>query len=168
MSSSGLLKLWKEATKIGHIFRKESTLKIKDSTNFRQWKMTLKLRILRSLTRLFTILISLTRLLFNEKMLISNRCICGLMPNMIKKSWTVSTIEQSKVIAEFVKNDQMATRGHLFSTTTNKSEIQSKLTIFNLASKQGGIFWPISELFLELVWHTPPSLKKDWGSILLL
>ena len=54
--------------------------------------------------------------------------------------YSTTPIEQSKVIAEFVKNDQMATRGHLFSTTTNKSEIQSKLTIFNLASKQGGIF----------------------------
>ena len=32
------------------------------------------------------------RSLFSEKMLISNRCISGLMPNMIKKSWTVSNI----------------------------------------------------------------------------
>ena len=61
----------------------------KDSTNFRPWKMTLKLRILRSLTRLFIILVSLTRSLFSEKMLISNRCISGLMPNLIKKSWIV-------------------------------------------------------------------------------
>ena len=47
----------------------------KDSTNFRHWKMTLKLRILRSLTRLLLILVSLTRSLFSEKMFISNRCI---------------------------------------------------------------------------------------------
>ena len=53
--------------------------------------MTLKLRILRSLTRLFIILVSLTRSLFIEKMLISNRCISGLMSNLIKKSWTVSS-----------------------------------------------------------------------------
>ena len=52
--------------------------------------MTLKLRILRSLTRLFIILVSLTMSLFSEKTLISNRCISGLMPNLIKKSWTVS------------------------------------------------------------------------------
>ena len=26
--------------------------------------------------------------LFSEKVLISNRCISGLMPNLIKKSWT--------------------------------------------------------------------------------
>ena len=52
--------------------------------------MTLKLRILRSLRRLFIILVSLTRSLFSEKMLISNRCISGLLPNLIKKSWTVS------------------------------------------------------------------------------
>ena len=28
--------------------------------------------------------------LFSKKMLISDRCISGLMPNLIKKSWTVS------------------------------------------------------------------------------
>ena len=54
--------------------------------------MTLKLRILRSLTRLFITLVSLTRSLFSEKMLISNRCIIGLMSNLIKKSWTVSNL----------------------------------------------------------------------------
>ena len=54
--------------------------------------MTLKLRILRSLTMLFIILVSLTRSLFSEKMIISNRCISGLMPNLIKKSWTISTL----------------------------------------------------------------------------
>ena len=30
--------------------------------------------------------------LFSEKVLISNRCISGLMPNLIKKSWTVSSL----------------------------------------------------------------------------
>ena len=29
--------------------------------------------------------------LFSEKILISHRCICGLIPNLIKKSWMVST-----------------------------------------------------------------------------
>ena len=52
--------------------------------------MTLKLRNLRFLTRLFIILVSLRRSLFSEKMLISNRCISGLMSNLIKKSWMVS------------------------------------------------------------------------------
>ena len=58
--------------------------------------MTLKLRILRSLTRLFIILVSLTMSLFSEKMLISNRCISGFMPNLIKKSWTVSSRDRTK------------------------------------------------------------------------
>ena len=31
--------------------------------------------------------------LFSEKVLISNRCISGLIPNLIKKSWTDSSIE---------------------------------------------------------------------------
>ena len=38
-----------------------------DSTNFRHWKMTLKFRILRSLTRLFIILVNLTMPLFIVK-----------------------------------------------------------------------------------------------------
>ena len=50
-------------------------------------------RILRSLTRLLMILLILTRSLFSEKMLISNRYISGLMPNLIKKSWTLSNVE---------------------------------------------------------------------------
>ena len=32
--------------------------------------------------------------LFCEKVLISNRCISGLMSNLIKKSWTDSTLDQ--------------------------------------------------------------------------
>ena len=42
---------------------------------FNQFMILKKLRILRSLTRFFIILVSLTRSLFSEKMLISNRCI---------------------------------------------------------------------------------------------
>ena len=55
-------------------------------------KDDLDLEILRSLTRLFIILVLLspTRSLFSEKMLISNSWISGLMPNLTKKSWTVS------------------------------------------------------------------------------
>ena len=63
----------------------------KDSTNFLHRKMTLEVRILRCLRRLFIILVSLTMTLFSEKMLISHICIRGLMPNLIKKSWTVSS-----------------------------------------------------------------------------
>ena len=44
------------------------------------------------MSALLIILVSLTRSLFSEKMLISNRCISGLIPNLIKKSWTVSIV----------------------------------------------------------------------------
>ena len=54
--------------------------------------MTLKVRILQSLTRLFIILVFLMMSLFSEKMLIFDRCISGLMSNSIKKSWTVSSV----------------------------------------------------------------------------
>ena len=41
---------------------------------------------------LFLILVSLTMTLLSEKILISNRCISGLMPNLIKKYWTHSNL----------------------------------------------------------------------------
>ena len=106
MTSSDLPKLWTTLSKISKfwvsklffIHKSWSPNQIfftenffwRCSTNFRHWKMTLKLRILISLTRLFIILVSLRMSLFSEKMLISSRCISGLMPNLIKKSWTVS------------------------------------------------------------------------------
>ena len=54
--------------------------------------MTLKVRILQPLTRLFIILVSLMMSLFSEKMLVFNRCISGSMSNLIEKSWKVSTL----------------------------------------------------------------------------
>ena len=44
-----------------------------------------------NLSALFIILVGLMMTLFSDEMLISNRCIRGLMPNMIKKSWMVSS-----------------------------------------------------------------------------
>ena len=58
----------------------------KDWTNFQHRKMTL---ILKSSRRLF-ILVGLTMTWLSEKMLTFNICRRGLMPNLIKKSWTVS------------------------------------------------------------------------------
>ena len=52
--------------------------------------MTVKVQILETLRRLFIILVGLTMTLFYDKMLISHICIGGLMPNLTKKSWTVS------------------------------------------------------------------------------
>ena len=43
------------------------------------------------MSALFIILVSLTMTLFSGKMLLSNTCICGFIPNSHKKSWTVST-----------------------------------------------------------------------------
>ena len=50
---------------------------------------------------LFIILVSLRMTLFSEKMLISNRWIRGLMSNLIKKSWKVSSL-QSPSITKFL------------------------------------------------------------------
>ena len=49
----------------------------KDSINFRGWKMTLKVRILWSLTRLSIILVSLTKAWISEKMLIFTSYLCN-------------------------------------------------------------------------------------------
>ena len=77
MSSSDLPKLWTEPTKIGHIFRKQSTLKIKDFKKFHLYK-----------------LISYSSEKKNQKDSVDFWCRkmteSGLMPNLIKKSWTVS------------------------------------------------------------------------------
>ena len=42
------------------------------------------------MSALFIILVGLTMTWYSENIPISNRCIRGLMPNFIKKSWTVS------------------------------------------------------------------------------
>ena len=48
------------------------------------------------MSALLIILISLTMTLFSEKVLVSNKCISGLMSDMIKKSWTDSNIHISQ------------------------------------------------------------------------
>ena len=48
------------------------------------------LKIAQFLWGLFILWVSLT--LFSEKMLLSNTCTCGFMPNLSKKSWTVSIV----------------------------------------------------------------------------
>ena len=45
------------------------------------------------MSALFIILVGLMMTLFGEEMLISHKCIHGLMPNIIKKSWTVSILQ---------------------------------------------------------------------------
>ena len=52
---------------------------------FQTLQIDFEVRILRSFTRLFIILVSLMMSLFSEKMLISNECISDLMFNLIKK-----------------------------------------------------------------------------------
>ena len=57
---------------------------------FSALKITLKNRILRCSSRLIIISIGLTVTLFSEKMLIYTRCICGFIPNLNKKYFSVS------------------------------------------------------------------------------
>ena len=71
------------------------------------------------MSALFIILLSLTITLSSEKVLNSNRCISGLMPNLITKSWTDSTLNvlgiQMFSILEFlyfVKLDNQKIKSH--------------------------------------------------------
>ena len=63
-------------------------------------KMTLKLRIFRSLTRLFIILVSLTRSLFGEKCSFPIDALVA-SPNLMKKSWTISREEGARKIIDW-------------------------------------------------------------------
>ena len=55
------------------------------------FKVLCFLKFAQFLTALFIILVGLTMTWFSGKMLISHRCIHGLMANLIKKYWTIST-----------------------------------------------------------------------------
>ena len=99
--------------------------------------MTLKVQILQSLRRLFITLVGLTMTWFGEKMLIFNKCRRGLMPNLIKKSWTVSTLKLGAVQLNEWKELILAYNG------TSKVEIWYKA--FNLKSR------PV-KLLLAAVW----------------
>ena len=117
MSSSDLPKLWTELSwqKLGTFLENKvlSFIKVdllvkyssqkknqKDSFDFWCQKMTLNVQILQTLRRLFIILVGLTMTWFSEKLLIFNICRCGLMPNLIKKSWTVSSRDSCRVILQ--------------------------------------------------------------------
>ena len=107
MTSSDLPKIWTTLSKIskfwvsksffsGRIFPKTNSMK---NIWLGEQLILMKTMIFEVLfyykcaqffSALFIILVSLTMTLFSEKVLISNRCISGLMPNVIKKSWTNS------------------------------------------------------------------------------
>ena len=59
-------------------------------TNLQHWKITLNIRILKSLTRLFIILESLTMIQFSDNMIFLLDPYVVSCPARTKKSWTVS------------------------------------------------------------------------------
>ena len=111
MSSSDLPKLWTTSSKIAKFVLSKSFFSIKNQLNlsgfffceeyltrrstFINKSLTFKvicfLKSCPILSALFIILVSLMMTMFSEKMLISHRCIRGLIPNLIKKSWTEFT-----------------------------------------------------------------------------
>ena len=68
--------------------------------NFDFWSTLFPKNMPRFFLALFIILVSLTMTIFSEKVLISIRCICGLMSYLIKKSWTDSN-EHAFVLFRF-------------------------------------------------------------------
>ena len=102
--------------------------------------MTLKVRILRCLRRLFINLVSLTMTWFSEKMLVSTRCIHGFMSNLIKKSWTDSI--------ECAPN-------------CKTRPLLKKITITNIWHST-----PISTFDALSKWHEPDISTQFWNWIL--
>jgi hypothetical protein len=116
MSSSDLPKLWTTSSKIAKFwlqshFSASKIIRIflifflwrifDKETNFYKWNFlkTLIFKVLCFLkmcpifvSYMFIILVGLTMTRYSEKMSLSNRCIRGLMPNLIKKSWRVSKL----------------------------------------------------------------------------
>ena len=122
--------------------------------------MTLKLRILRSLTRLFIILVRLTRSLFIEKMLIFNRCISGLMTNLIKKSYTDSN--QNARRKQNVSNLNYNALSFYYSKTIL---FPSKLLDQNVLEGLQKVKFNSKKLFLtRLVWNNLDRSKRIWTS----
>ena len=88
--------------------------------------MTLKVRILQSLTRLFIILVNLTKTGFSEEMLISIRCLRGFMPNLLKKSLTVSSkysFNEDYEGSGYLKTYGVGNQGYVFFNHCLKSPL---------------------------------------------
>ena len=75
---------------------------------------------------------------FCEKMLISNRCICGFMPKLHKKSWMVSTAWRFVQILS-KKNESCPKRLHFMLFKIKQTQFYSLTIIFHLI--QGT--WPL-------------------------
>ena len=113
MSSSDLPKLWTTSSKFAKFVLSKSSFGIKIQSNLFwiffceeyltrrstfinkifwnfDFESTLFLKCAQFLSALFIIMVGLTMALFSEKVLISHKCLRGLMPNLIKKSWMVS------------------------------------------------------------------------------
>ena len=75
--------------------------------------------------RLFIILVSLTMTLFREKMLISHKCILGLMPNLIKKAWTVYIVNTQYPFINYLRQKCSAAKRSKRAKSSLRSRISS-------------------------------------------
>ena len=133
--------------------------------------MTLKIRILRCLRRLFLTLVSLTMTWFSEKMLISTgwMYVHGFMPNLFKKSWTVSD-KYLTAVKSAPKNPCSSPDQIVSGISKNCFFFRICLAVTMSNSKQPGVsalsdtFW----LLFSSLSLTSPNLKKetilDYGS----
>ena len=137
--------------------------------------MTLKVQILQTLRRLFIILVGLTMTWFIEKMLIFNICRHGLMPNLIKKSWTVSS--KQILCSKFCTRLNLKIvqgRNHNFfwcnhievEPTLNQSNHGSLRPIhlhliFEISSLKNQVQWTWFFVYFELDFYCLYSLQKS-------
>ena len=116
---------------------------------------------------LFIILVGLTMTLFSEKIPISHRCIRGLMPNLIKKSWTVSMLYFMKDLKRclglgsiFLYTEGLETT-QFFSLFSNEGfwwRTSIRKTNFSFCSKYVSFFVQVSILS---VFRSYPTRKKN-------
>ena len=101
------------------------------------------------MSALFIILVSLTMTLFSEKVLISNRCISGLMSNLIKKSLTDPYLEWLELSLWDVQ--VVVLYGLVFSELVGGMDLANKIFVWS---------W--------VLWTTLLSLNHcDWQTSLL-
>ena len=102
------------------------------------------------LSALFKILVVLPMTLFSEKMLNSHRCIHGLMPNLIKKSWTVSNpyIMSAKWLGGWVQKMADFAEGTAYKWSRY-------LYVFTPSSRMAALFYTYLLAIFDNFWLLP-------------
>ena len=119
------------------------------------------------MSALFIILVSLRMTLFSEKMLISNRWIRGLMSNLIKKSWKVSSLGLTPLFVDrrgFMPA-QLKTNKNMNS---DRNKVEPLLTYFQMKNHlQFSVIDTASTMILCWIkWIRSSTITIFWAAVL--